>query len=67
MAKLKTTKTENKELTITLIKSLSRTKPQHRLTITALGLKRVGTSVVRPDNASVRGMITQVGYLLDIK
>lgn len=56
----------NKQLSIALVRGLARTKPLHRETIRALGLSKIGDSVVRPDNPSVRGMVRQVGYLVKV-
>ena len=37
-----------------------------RRTLTALGLKHHQDEVVVPDNPSIRGMINQVGHLLEV-
>ena len=38
-----------------------------RRTLTALGIKHHQDEVVVPDNPSIRGMLNQVGHLLDVK
>ena len=39
------------KLKVTLIKSPIASLPKHKATVAALGLKKVGQTVVRPDNA----------------
>ena len=43
-------------LKITQVKGLVGTKPNHRKNIEALGLKRIGQSVVKQDTPIVRGI-----------
>jgi large subunit ribosomal protein L30 len=38
-----------------------------RRTLHALGLRRIGQTVVRPDNASVRGMVSAVVHLVEVE
>ena len=40
--------------------------PRHRATIEALGFRHVGDTVDIADTPQVRGMITQVHYLLEV-
>ena len=54
-------------LKITLVKSPIGCIPKHRRTVEALGLKKLNQTVELPDNAGVRGMIKQVGYLLKVE
>jgi len=43
-------------------------RPQEqRRTLRALGLRRIGHSVTRPDNPSVRGMIRSVHHLVEVE
>ena len=62
MAKAKT-----KQIRITLKRSPIGRKPAHRKTVEALGLRRINQSVVRPADASVRGMIDNIQYLVDVE
>jgi len=56
-----------KQLRITLIRSgINRPEPQKR-TIRGLGLLKTGSSVVVPDNVSVRGMIRAVSHLVTVE
>jgi large subunit ribosomal protein L30 len=56
-----------KKLRVTLIRSgINRLEPQ-KLTIWQLGLRKMGRSVVLPDNAAVRGMIRSVSHLVKVE
>ena len=56
-----------KQLRVTLIRSgINRPEPQKR-TIRGLGLFKTGSSVVVPDNVSVRGMIRAVSHLVTVE
>lgn len=41
--------------------------PVQRKTLRALGLRRIGHSVVRPDSPDVRGMIFKVQHLVEVE
>ncbi|HAJ9358883.1 TPA: 50S ribosomal protein L30 [Listeria monocytogenes] len=52
---------------ITLKRSLiGRPQPQ-RKTVQALGLGKTNSVVVKEDNPAIRGMITKVSHLVDVK
>ncbi|SDL18431.1 50S ribosomal protein L30 [Natronincola ferrireducens] len=53
-------------LTIKLSKSVIGTLPNQRKTVEALGLKKVGQVVEKPDNAQIRGMIETVKHLVEV-
>jgi len=55
-----------RELSITLKRSLIGTPIKHRLVVRGLGLRRLHHTVRRPDTPQVRGLITKVGYLLEV-
>ena len=55
------------ELKVTLVKSTIAAVPKHKKTVEALGLKKVGKTVVLPDNAATRGMVQQVSYLVKVE
>ncbi|MCH4890501.1 50S ribosomal protein L30 [Acidaminobacter sp. JC074] len=55
------------KLKIKLVKSTIGRKPKHRATIQALGLRKLNQVVEKEDNAQMRGMIQQVGYLLEVE
>ena len=52
-------------LKVKLVRSMSGHKADHRATLAGLGLRRHGSVRILPDNASTRGMINKVGYLLE--
>lgn len=52
---------------ITLKRSPIGTPERHRLVLRGLGLRKIRQSVIRPDTQQVRGMIHQVGYLLEVQ
>ncbi len=58
---------ENKQLKITLVKSLIGRNEQQRKIVKALGLKKIGTSVVRNDDAATRGIIQKIGFMLKVE
>ena len=55
------------KLKVTLVKSPIGCVPKHKRTVEALGLKKIGASVERPDNKAVRGMIQQVQHLVKVE
>jgi large subunit ribosomal protein L30 len=55
------------DLKITQKRSTIGRPPEQRRTIHALGLRRIGQSVVRPDNPSIRGMVFSVQHLVEIE
>lgn len=54
-------------LKITLIKSTIGTKPQHRKTVKALGLRKIRHTVEQPDNPQIRGMVEKVKHLVEVQ
>ena len=54
-------------LKITLVKSTIGAVPKNKKTVEALGLKKIGASIERPDNKAVRGMIQQVRHLVKVE
>ncbi len=55
------------KLKITLVKSTISTKPQHRKTIEALGLRKIRQTVEKEDNPQMRGMIHKVRHLVEVE
>jgi large subunit ribosomal protein L30 len=41
--------------------------PKHRGTLRALGLKRIGQTVVHEDTPVIRGMVNKVAYLVEVR
>ena len=54
-------------LKITLVKSLNGRIQKHKANAAALGLKKIRSSVVQPDNAAIRGMIFTVKHLVSVE
>jgi large subunit ribosomal protein L30 len=59
--------TANAHLRVTQVRSGISTKPKHRATLRALGLRGVGRSRVLPDRPDVRGMIARVPHLISVE
>jgi large subunit ribosomal protein L30 len=57
----------NAHLRVTQVRSGISTKPKHRATLRALGLRGVGRSRVLPDRPDVRGMIARVPHLVSVE
>jgi large subunit ribosomal protein L30 len=58
---------KEKNLKLTLVRSIAKKLPGHKLTVAALGLRRMHHSVQVKDNAATRGMIQQIAYLLKVE
>jgi large subunit ribosomal protein L30 len=56
-----------KEIKITQTGSTIGRIPAHRKTVRALGLRRIGHTVVQKDTPAIRGMINTVNYLLKVE
>lgn len=54
-------------LRVTQVKSTISHIARNRDTIRALGLKRIGHSVIIPDNPATRGMVRQVRFLVEVE
>ena len=55
------------DLTVTQIKSSIGTKPKHRGTLRALGLRGIGQTNTLPDRPEIRGMIAKVPHLVSVE
>lgn len=54
-------------LRITWVKSAIGYSQRQKDTIRALGLRRLGQSIERPDNPAVRGMVNSVSHLVKVE
>ena len=52
---------------VTQVKSTIGTKPEHRGTLRALGLRRIGHTNTLPDRPEIRGMIARVPHLIRVE
>ena len=55
------------QLKVTQIRSAIGTKPKHRGTLRALGLRKIGQSNVLADRPEIRGMIARVPHLVKVE
>ncbi|MEI7479367.1 MAG: 50S ribosomal protein L30 [Actinomycetes bacterium] len=53
-------------LQVTQIRSSIGTKPKHRGTLRALGLRGIGKTNQLPDRPEIRGMIARVPHLISV-
>ena len=60
-------KNDNPKLRVTLVKSPIACRAPHRKTVRGLGLRRLHQTVELEDTPAVRGMITQVAYLVRVE
>ena len=58
---------KEKMLKITLVKSPIGAVPKNKATIEAMGLNKLGKSVMLPDNDCTKGMIQKVGFMLKVE
>ena len=65
----RTTKKETAgaQLRVTQTRSSIGTKPKHRGTLRALGLRGIGQSNELPDRPEIRGMIARVPHLISVE
>ena len=54
------------KLEVTLVRSLIGCKPNQVATAKALGLKKIGSVVVKEDNEAIRGMIKTIAHLVKV-
>jgi len=55
------------DLKVTQVKSSIGTKPKHRGTLRALGLRGIGKTNTLPDRPEIRGMIARVPHLVRVE
>ncbi|NLI97444.1 50S ribosomal protein L30 [bacterium] len=58
---------KNVKIKVTLVGSLIDSKPVHKKTARALGLRRRGASRIHDDNPVIRGMIAKVVHLVNVE
>lgn len=58
--------TQQKQIKVTLVRSVIGTLQAHRDTVRGLGLRKVNSSRVLVDTPEVRGMIRKVDYLVTV-
>lgn len=55
------------ELKVTLKRSIIGRPQNQRDTVKALGLTKINSSVVKPSNGAIKGMINTVSHLVDVE
>lgn len=58
---------KEKQLKVTLVKSISGRLKKHKATVQCLGLRKMHQSVIVNDIPCMRGMINQVSYMLNVE
>jgi large subunit ribosomal protein L30 len=58
---------DDKTIKVTQVKSAIGTKPKHRGSLRALGLRGIGQSNTLPDRPEIRGMIARVPHLVKVE
>jgi large subunit ribosomal protein L30 len=56
-----------KKLSITLVRSPLTCKPSHRRTVRALGLRKIGQTVIHDATEPIRGMANTINYLVNVE
>ena len=56
-----------KQIKVTLIRSVIGQKPDKKATVRSLGLKKISSSNILPDNDAVRGMVAAVSHLVKVE
>lgn len=55
------------KLQVKLVKSTIGNVPRNRKTCAALGLRKIGQTVIHEDSPSIRGMLMNVRHLVEVK
>jgi len=55
------------KLRVTQVRGTIRTRPEHRGTMRALGLRRISASVVHEDGPVLQGMLRKVNHLVKVE
>jgi large subunit ribosomal protein L30 len=63
----KATKDDKARLVVTQMRSAIGSKPKHRGTLRALGLRGIGQSNDLPDRPEIRGMLARVPHLISVE
>ena len=63
----KTTASEGKKIRVRLFKSINGCQGRHRISVRALGLRKLNDVRELVDSPSVRGLINQVSYLVRVE
>ncbi len=56
----------SEQVKITLVKSAAHRKPKQRAIVKSLGLNKVNSSVILPNNPQTRGAIFKIAHLITV-
>ena len=56
----------DKKLKITLVRSTIGAVAKNKAIVESMGLRKIGRSIILPDNAATRGQIRRVAHLLKV-
>ncbi len=57
----------DKKLKITLVRSTIGAVPKNKAIVESMGLRKIGSSKIFPDNDATRGQIRRVSHLLKVE
>ncbi|MBU3827742.1 MAG: 50S ribosomal protein L30 [Candidatus Lactobacillus pullistercoris] len=55
------------DLKVTLIRSVAHRLPNQKKVVKSLGLGRISSTVVLPDNAATRGALMKIAHLISVE
>ncbi|GAF37662.1 50S ribosomal protein L30 [Lentilactobacillus farraginis] len=55
------------QLKITLKRSVAHRLPKQRKIVKSLGLGRINSTVVKPDNEAIRGALFKIAHLIEVE
>lgn len=58
---------QDKQLRITLVRSVIGRPQKHREVVKGLGLRKINSNVIRKDCPEIRGMINKISHLLKVE
>ena len=58
---------EQNKVKVTLVKSLIGAMPKHKAISAALGLRKIGDTVVLPDTSATAGQIRPIAHLVKVE
>lgn len=58
---------KEKMLKITLVKSTIGSVPKNKATVVSMGLGKINSSIILPDNAATRGQIQKISHLIKVE
>ena len=56
-----------KKLKITLVKSTIGAVPKNKAIVESMGLRKIGKTIILPDNEATRGQVRLVGHMLKVE